>query len=75
MKKSVNRRDFLRLTGIGAGVLVAGGIGWKLLSRSVPEFQRYSETRTLLGTLVTITLIDTDESRAADIGHDTFADI
>jgi thiamine biosynthesis lipoprotein len=76
MKKSVNRRDFLRLTAIGAGVLVAGGIGFKqFLSSSGLELQRYSETRKLLGTLVTITLIDTDGSRAANTVGDTFAEI
>jgi thiamine biosynthesis lipoprotein len=76
MKRSITRRDFLHLTGIGAGVLVAGGIGFnQFLSSSVPELKRYSETRKLLGTLVNITLIDTDEPRAADIVKDTFAEI
>lgn len=76
MKRSVTRRDFLRVTAIGAGVLAVGGIGLKLLlSSSVPELRRYSETRKLLGTLVTITLIDTDESRAASTVGDTFAEI
>lgn len=75
MKRSMTRRDFLRITGIGVGVLAAGGIGLELFGSSVPELKRYSETRELLGTWVTITLIDTDESRAADIGQDTFAEI
>ncbi|MAH21332.1 MAG: thiamine biosynthesis protein ApbE [Thaumarchaeota archaeon] len=76
MKQSVTRRNFLRVTAIGTGILVAGGIGIKqLLSNSVPEFRRHSETRELLGTLITITLIDTDESRAVNTVESTFAEI
>ena len=76
MKKSMTRRDFVRLTGIGVGVLAAGGIGLKyLVSSSEPELKRYSETRQLLGTFITITVIDTDESKPVDTVQDTFAEI
>ena len=76
MKKTVTRRDFLRLTAIGAGLAAAGGIGWnKALGGFGPELKRYSETRKLLGTYVTIIVIDTDESGPADTVKDAFAEI
>ena len=76
MKQSMTRRNFLRLTGIGVGVLVAGGLGLRqLVNTSEPGLKRYSETRKLLGTFITIAVIDTDQSRPTDTVQDTFAEI
>ncbi len=69
----MTRRNFLRLTVIGAGLLAVGGIGWsKMLDSNI---KRYSKTRDLLGTFITIIVIDTNESRAADTVNDAFAEI
>lgn len=74
MKKKMNRRDFLRITAIGAGVIAAGGIGIKqLMDAAGPE--RISETRRMMGTFVTITVIGDDKAAGAAIAHDTFAEI
>jgi len=74
MKKKMNRRDFLRITAIGAGVIAAGGIGIKqLMDAAGPE--RISETRSMMGTFVTITVIGDDKAAGTAIAHDTFAEI
>ncbi|MES0278879.1 MAG: FAD:protein FMN transferase [Dehalococcoidales bacterium] len=74
MKKKMNRRDFLRITAIGAGVIAAGGIGIKqLMDAAGPE--RISETRRMMGTFVTITVIGDDKAAGTAIVQDTFAEI
>ncbi len=74
MKKKMNRRDFLRITAIGAGVIAAGGIGIKqLMDATGPE--RISETRRMMGTFVTITVIGDDKAAGTAIAQDTFAEI
>jgi thiamine biosynthesis lipoprotein len=74
MKKKMNRRDFLRITAIGAGVIAAGGIGIKqLMDAAGPE--RISETRRMMGTFVTITVIGDDKAVGIAIAQDTFAEI
>lgn len=74
MKKNLNRRDFIRITAIGAGVLALGGIGLKQLIEA-GEAKTVSQTRSLLGTYVTITLADTDEAKAKNASSAAFAEI
>jgi thiamine biosynthesis lipoprotein len=74
MKKKMNRRDFLRITAIGAGVIAAGGIGLKQLLESQGA-ERYSETRRQMGTFVTITVIGDDKAQSTAIAQDAFAEI
>ena len=74
MKKKITRRDFVRISAIAAGVVAAGSFGIKALISSA-ELKRHSETRKLLGTFITITLIDNDPDRATGAIEDTFAEI
>lgn len=74
MKRKLSRRDFIRITAIGAGVLAVGGITLKELFAE-PELKTYTETRALLGTFITIKVVDTDEDRAQDMVQGTFTEI
>ncbi|MEQ4489001.1 MAG: FAD:protein FMN transferase [Dehalococcoides mccartyi] len=74
MKNKLTRRDFIRISAVGAGVLAAGGLGIKELITSAAECQ-YSETKTLLGTSITITLVDSSRDNAEAKVKDTFAEI
>ncbi|HEX78744.1 MAG TPA: FAD:protein FMN transferase [Dehalococcoidia bacterium] len=74
MKGKLSRRDFIRITAIGAGILAVGGITLKELLVE-PELKAYTETRALLGTFITIKVIDTDEGRAEDMVRSTFTEI
>jgi len=74
MKRKLSRRDFIRITAIGAGVLAIGGITLKELLAE-PELKTYAETRALLGTFITIKVVDTDEDRAQDMVQSTFTEI
>ena len=74
MKKKMTRRDFVRITAIGAGVLAVGGIGIKTLLIG-DQLERYSETRRLLGTFISIAIVDSDEAMAKGNIQDTFAEI
>jgi len=76
MKSNVTRRDFLRLTGISMVALACGGIGLRqLLNTAEPNLQRYSETRRLLGTYLTIDLIGLVDFGARELVKDTFIKI
>lgn len=72
--KKMTRRSFIRITAIGAGVLAAGGMGLKALISS-SGLDTYSETRRLLGTFITITLVDEDQARCVETVQDTFAEV
>ena len=74
MKKELSRRDFVRITAVGAGVLALGGWGVKELIES-GSAQEFAETRALLGTFITIKLIDTESERAKGAIEDAFAEI
>jgi len=74
MKNKLSRRDFIRITAIGAGILTIGGITLKELLAE-PELKTYAETRALLGTFITIKVVDTDEGRAQDMVQSTFTEI
>ncbi len=74
MKREMNRRDFVRFSAIGAGVLALGGLGVKELIEA-GAVTEYSETRPLLGTFITIKLIETDASAARANIEDSFAEI
>jgi thiamine biosynthesis lipoprotein len=74
MKRELSRRDFIRITAIGAGVLAVGGIGLKEILAE-PKLKTYAETRPLLGTFVTIKVIDTNENKARQMVRDTFTEI
>ena len=74
MKRELNRRDFVRISAIGAGVLALGGFGVRQLIEAGAA-KEFSETRALLGTFITIKLVDTGDAPAkADI-EDAFAEI
>jgi thiamine biosynthesis lipoprotein len=74
MKRELNRRDFVRLSAIGAGVLALGGLGVRQLIQA-GAVKESSETRALLGTFITIKLIDADEAQSRANIQDTFAEI
>ena len=74
MKTNLSRRDFIRLTAIGAGVLALGGLGLKEILAE-PGLKTYAETRALLGTFVTIKVVDTSENKARQAARDTFDEI
>ncbi len=74
MKRELSRRDFIRITAIGAGILAVGGITLKELFAE-PDLKTYTETRALLGTFITIKVVDTDKDRAQDMAQSTFAEI
>ena len=74
MKKGLTRRHFVRISAAAAGVLALGSIGLKeLLLKG--EVTRHSQTRPVMGTFVTITIIDEDEARASAAIEDSFAEI
>lgn len=74
MERKLSRRDFIRITAVGAGVLAIGGITMKEILAE-PELKTYTETRALLGTFITIKVVDTDEDRAQDMVKSTFDEI
>jgi thiamine biosynthesis lipoprotein len=74
MNNKLSRRDFIRITAIGAGALAIGGIAIKELLTE-PEVKAYTETRALLGTFITIKVADTSEARAQRLVRDTFGEI
>ncbi|MDV2988981.1 MAG: FAD:protein FMN transferase [Dehalogenimonas sp.] len=74
MKNNINRRDFVRITAVGAGVLALGGFGIKELIES-GSAREFAETRPLLGTFITIKLIETEAERANGAIEDAFAEI
>ena len=74
MKREMNRRDFVRFSAIGAGVLALGGLGVRELIEAGMAAE-FTETRPLLGTFITIKLIETDERASRANIEDTFAEI
>ena len=74
MKKELNRREFVRISAISAGVLALGGIGVKEIIKA-GEAREVSETRELLGTFITIKLIDTEMKHAKGAIEDAFSEI
>lgn len=74
MKKNLTRRDFVRITAIGAGAVAAGVYGIKQII-SEPGLEEFAETRSMLGTFITIKVVDTDEDKAKAAVQDTFAEI
>jgi thiamine biosynthesis lipoprotein len=72
--KKLSRRDFIKISAIGAGALAIGGIGIKeLLSQS--ELKMYSQTQAIMGTFVTVKAVDTDEANARGMVASTFDEI
>jgi thiamine biosynthesis lipoprotein len=74
MNKKLSRRDFVRISAIGAGVVALGGLGIKELIASGGA-KEVGETRALLGTFITIKLIDTEPERAANAVKEGFAEV
>ena len=72
--KHLSRRDFVRITAASAAVLAAGGLGLKELIQASSE-KTYTETRELLGTYITISIVDEEEGKAKAAAQDTFAEI
>ena len=74
MKSGLSRRDFIRITAVGAGILTFGGIGLHEILKE-PEVKTCTKTRLLLGTFVTIKAVDTNESKARMAVKNTFDEI
>jgi FAD:protein FMN transferase len=74
MNRKFSRRDFIKITAIGAGALAIGGIGLKGFL-SEPELKVYSQTQVMLGTYVTIKAVDTSEDNARNMVSSTFGEI
>jgi thiamine biosynthesis lipoprotein len=72
--KKLTRRDFIKISAAGAGVLALGGLGLSELMTQ-PELKTYSQTRALLGTFVTIRVLDTDYTSAKNMVISTFDEI
>ena len=60
--KSLTRRQFIRILAIGTGASVATGLGFGLQTQS--QQQTINETRLLMGTLVSLTLVSQDHDTA-----------
>jgi FAD:protein FMN transferase len=81
MNKKFSRRDFIKISAIGAGALAIGGFGLNELL-SDPESKSYasglkvySETQIMLGTYVTIKAADIDESNSRKMVTSAFDEI
>ena len=74
MNKKLSRRDFIRITAVGAGAMAIGGIAINDLLTE-PEVKAYTETRALLGTFITIKIADTSEAQAQKLVQGTFDEI
>jgi thiamine biosynthesis lipoprotein len=81
MKRKLSRRDFIKITAAGAGVLALGAIGIKELlttpekESAASDLKVYSETQVMLGTFVTIKAVDTDQENARTMVRSTFEEI
>ncbi|MEM8533626.1 MAG: FAD:protein FMN transferase [Chloroflexota bacterium] len=60
--KSLTRRQFIRVLAVGTGASVATGLGLGLQTQS--QLQTINETRLLMGTLVSLTLVSQDHDIA-----------
>ena len=74
MTNQYTRRDFIKITAAGAGLLALGGIGLKELIAQ-PELKVYSETQVMVGTYITIKVVDTDKNNAREMVRLTFDEI
>lgn len=74
MKRQLNRRDFVRITALGAGALAIGGLGVRELLEAGAATET-GETRALLGTHITLKIIDTEPERAQAAINDAFAEM
>jgi thiamine biosynthesis lipoprotein len=74
MSNKFSRRDFIKITAAGAGALTLGAIGLKELIEQ-PELKVYSETQVMLGTFVTIKVVDINEDNARKMVCSTFGEI
>lgn len=70
----LTRRDFIKISAAGTGALALGGISLKELLAQ-PELKTCSQTQSLLGTLVTIKVVDTDHEKARNMVVNTFNEI
>ncbi|APV45485.1 thiamine biosynthesis lipoprotein [Dehalogenimonas formicexedens] len=74
LKNKLTRRDFVRISAVGAGVLALGGVGIKELL-ATGGVKEVSETRELLGTFITIKLVDPEPEIAASAIREGFAEV
>jgi FAD:protein FMN transferase len=74
MNRKLSRRDFIKISAVGAGVLAIGGFGFNELFKQ-PELKKYSRTQAVMGTFVTIKAVDTDEANARNMVNSTFNEI
>jgi FAD:protein FMN transferase len=61
LKKTINRRQFLKIIAVSSAV----GLAWKLGLESLPANEVISETRLLMGTIINLTVISEDPNTAA----------
>lgn len=72
--RGVSRREALRITAVaGVSLTLGGGLTVELLRRA--RLHRVRETRTQLGTLVTITVVHPDPARGRAMVEEAFAEI
>ncbi|MCG3209041.1 MAG: FAD:protein FMN transferase [Anaerolineae bacterium] len=70
--KTVSRRDFLKITAAAGGLLAAGGVlGWKTATRAATVHA----TRSLMGTVINLTLVAASESHGRAAIEATFAEM
>ncbi len=74
MSDRISRRQALRITAAaGVSLALGGGLAYELVRRA--RLHRASETRTQMGTLVTVTVLHPDADRARAMVSDAFLEI
>lgn len=69
---TISRRQFLKITAAAGGLIAAGGVlGWKVAGSASPVH----ETRTLMGTLINLTVVAAHESQGRAAIEATFAEM
>jgi thiamine biosynthesis lipoprotein len=72
--KQLTKRQFLRITAV-AGMSLAGGVGLTRALRRAADLREIRETRTQMGTLITVTVVHRDPARARQMLTHVFAEM